>query len=206
MGLIITTPKLTVGIATYGVFLRKRSDGFIWRPGTGWVASCTNAQAFVALTELAAQFAGVYAADVTGLEDAGWVDAVVIDSGDTYSQVSGTGIGAAYVLDGVEVHPLSDAELTAAHGSGAWTSDGGVVGPGADPVTILIGTSGSPVPDADVWITSDEEGENVVAGTSQTNSSGEVVFYLDYGSVYYLWAQKDGKNTIRGQEFTASAD
>lgn len=103
MGLIITTPKLTSGVTTYGVFLRKRSDDTIWRPGTGWVASCTNAQAFVALTELTAQFAGVYRVEVTGLGDAGWIDAMTVNSADTYNQVSGTGIGEAYIAGGEEV-------------------------------------------------------------------------------------------------------
>lgn len=82
----------------------------------------------------------------------------------------------------------------------------GVAGPGADECTITVQISGDPVPDADVWITSDEEGEDVIAGTLQTNSSGEARFMLDAGETYYLWLQKDGVNSIQGEEFIAEAD
>lgn len=74
-------------------------------------------------------------------------------------------------------------------------------GVGADTITLHIG-----VADADVWITSDSAGSNVVAGTKQTNSAGDVTFLLDHGTVYYLWVQKDGYNSIQGEPFTAARD
>jgi hypothetical protein len=81
-------------------------------------------------------------------------------------------------------------------------------GIGADEVTITWTntTTGLPVSDGDVWITSDSAGNNVVAGTLQTNSSGQVTFLLDAGSTYYFWAQKDGVNSVNGQSFVAVAD
>jgi hypothetical protein len=80
-------------------------------------------------------------------------------------------------------------------------------GTGADQCTqIILGEDDAPVADAQVWITSDAEGANVVAGTLITNSSGEVFPLLDDGESYYRWAQKDGMNPIRAQAFTAVKD
>ena len=82
------------------------------------------------------------------------------------------------------------------------------VGPGADQVTIKIEDPASlfPVPDADVWITSDQAGMNVIAGTLQTDGAGEALFLLDDGVTYYLWMQKEGQKSIRGKQFVAQAD
>jgi hypothetical protein len=80
------------------------------------------------------------------------------------------------------------------------------LGPGADSVTVEIRVAGDPVPDADVWISSDPEGHTVIAGTLQTDSNGNAVFLLDDGDTYYLWMQKDGYDSILGEEFVAEAD
>lgn len=79
-------------------------------------------------------------------------------------------------------------------------------GNGADQVTITITQGGQPLADADVWITTDAAGTNVVAGTLQTDDAGEVLFMLDNGVTYYLWAQKSGSNPITGQVFVANDD
>ena len=47
-----------------------------------------------------------------------------------------------------------------------------------------------PIADADVWVTSDLAGNNILA-SGKTNSSGVVTFYLDAGTVY-VWRQKSG--------------
>ena len=87
------------------------------------------------------------------------------------------------------------------------TVDSESVGSGADTVTITIrDLSSNPIPDSDVWITSDAAGNVVVAGTRQTDSNGRVVFLLDAGATYYLWSQKDGYNSNRGVQFVAVAD
>jgi hypothetical protein len=101
-----------------------------------------------------------------------------------------------------------DTTLSGTHGSGAWTGGGTVVGTGADRCTqtFVNSDTGLPVADADLWITSDAAGDNVVAGTLQSNSSGQATFLLDAGTVYYFWAQKDGVNPILGERFTAEAD
>jgi len=86
---------------------------------------------------------------------------------------------------------------------------GGLVGPGGDAITITLKESdGTPIADADVWITTDAAGANVIAGTLQTNSSGQTVkpFMLDAGVTYYRWAQKDGVNFTNPTSFVAAAD
>ena len=82
------------------------------------------------------------------------------------------------------------------------------LGAGADTVTLTLKDedTGLAVADADVWVTSDIAGTDVVAGTVQTDSAGETTLYLDAGVTYYRWAQKDGKNFENPQSFVASAD
>jgi len=72
--------------------------------------------------------------------------------------------------------------------------DGVLRGRGADEGTVTIHDSVTDlaVPDADVWVTSNVTGTQVVAGTRQTDSEGIVTFWLDTGSTYYVWCQKDG--------------
>jgi hypothetical protein len=56
--------------------------------------------------------------------------------------------------------------------------------------TLTSAVDGLPIADADVWATTDLAGVNVVA-SGTTNSNGQVVFYLDAGTIY-IWRQKDG--------------
>ncbi len=82
------------------------------------------------------------------------------------------------------------------------------VGVGADQVTITITDPQTlfPISDADVWVTTDQAGLNVIAGTLQSDSAGKVLFLLDAGTTYFLWMQKEGQKSIRGEEFVAVAD
>lgn len=68
-----------------------------------------------------------------------------------------------------------------------------VAGLGAIACTITVNISGVPLQDCDVWVTSDEAGTTIVAGTLQTDASGQCIFYLDAGT-YYVWQQKTGYN------------
>jgi len=52
--------------------------------------------------------------------------------------------------------------------------------------------SGQPIADADVWVTTDEAGTNVIA-SGKTDQNGDVTFYLDAGTIY-MWRQKSGFN------------
>jgi len=66
-------------------------------------------------------------------------------------------------------------------------------GAGAIEWTYTLTTDyGTPIPDADVWVTTDESGNSVVA-SGRTNANGVITFYLDAGTVY-VWSQKTGYN------------
>lgn len=56
--------------------------------------------------------------------------------------------------------------------------------------TLTSSVNASPIADADVWVTTDSAGSNVIA-VGRTNAAGQVVFYLDAGTVY-VWRQKTG--------------
>lgn len=62
---------------------------------------------------------------------------------------------------------------------------------------------GTPMDNVNVWISTDESGSNVIAGTLVTNVSGEVIFMLDAGS-YYVWRERGGYNFTNPQSWTVS--
>lgn len=63
------------------------------------------------------------------------------------------------------------------------------VGAGSNTVTLTIKNQSSVVVEgAAVWVTTDIGGNNVVAGTSYTDTNGQVTFKLDDGT-YYSWKQ-----------------
>ena len=79
-------------------------------------------------------------------------------------------------------------------GAGPWTTGtpGGSIGPGSIVVTITVkDTGGNPLDTVDCWVSTDQAGNNVIAGTLQTNVNGIVQFLLDE-STYWLWLQKSG--------------
>lgn len=81
------------------------------------------------------------------------------------------------------------------------------IGTGGDQVTINVKDSGgTPLGNASVWITLDAAGANVFAGVQTTDSNGDVLFLLDDGNTYFLWARKGGFNEVEGQSFVANAD
>jgi hypothetical protein len=56
--------------------------------------------------------------------------------------------------------------------------------------TLTSDTDSSAITGADVWVTSDEAGNNVIA-SGETDSNGQVTFYLDAGDVF-VWRAKSG--------------
>lgn len=68
--------------------------------------------------------------------------------------------------------------------------------PGAGAVeftyTLTETGSGDPIADADVWVSTDSGGSNIVA-SGRTDQDGQITFYLDSGTVYF-WRQKSGFN------------
>ncbi len=86
----------------------------------------------------------------------------------------------------------------------AKVSDIDVIGPGALSCTwTQRDGSGNPMDNVQVWITTDEGGANVIAGTRLTDSSGEVTFMLDAGT-YYVWREKGGFDFTNPQSWTVS--
>lgn len=75
-------------------------------------------------------------------------------------------------------------------------------GSGAISWTITIDDGSDGLVDADVWITSDQAGNNLLA-SGTTNGDGEVTFQLDAGTVY-MWAQKEGYNFTNPTTVTVS--
>lgn len=73
-------------------------------------------------------------------------------------------------------------------------AQGVTLGPGAITFiyTLTSTVDASPIDNADVWVTSDVSGANIIA-SGLTDMAGQVTFYLDAGT-YYLWRQKDGWN------------
>lgn len=65
-------------------------------------------------------------------------------------------------------------------------------GVGSVTCDIYSKTSGhAPIDGVEVWITSDEDGNDVVAGTITSDAMGLTTFYLDVGT-YYVWRQLGG--------------
>lgn len=66
------------------------------------------------------------------------------------------------------------------------------VGAGAITFTYTLTNSvdDEPIADADIWVTTDVGGSIVIA-SGRTDQYGQVVFYLDAGTVY-VWRQKSG--------------
>lgn len=58
-------------------------------------------------------------------------------------------------------------------------------------VTDTGAVGGTGIADVSVWVTADSAGARLVV-SGVTDSSGEVVFYLDAGTTYYVWMAKSG--------------
>jgi hypothetical protein len=128
-------------------------------------------------SEMDGDVIGVLFSDATGAE---WQDLYIEILTDTQQ----IGDLAATGADGDTLETLSD-QL-----DGVCT-----LGSGAIEWTYTLTNANSPfqaIADADVWMTTDEAGDNVIA-SGQTDASGEVTFYLDAGTVY-VWRQKSGWN------------
>jgi hypothetical protein len=133
----------------------------------------------------------------------GIVDDILVDTGTSIpATLAGLGITtpptAAAIADAVwdEVvtsgHAVGNSaavKLTTA-AAGLATAQAGL---GAIAKVVTVTVPDVPLQGCDVWVTSDEAGTTVVAGTLQTNASGKVTFYLDAGT-YYVWQQKTGYN------------
>jgi len=62
----------------------------------------------------------------------------------------------------------------------------------------ILDVNDNPIDSCEVWVTSDSDGDTLVAGTLLTNVNGQVKFFLDPGS-YYVWRKKAGFNFTNPQ-------
>lgn len=95
--------------------------------------------------------------------------------------------GAGFVTGTDSLEAIRD------RGDVAWIT-GGAFGSGSITweYTLTSSVGGTPISDADIWVTTDAPGVNVVA-SGKTDAFGKVTFYLDAGT-YYVWRQKSGFN------------
>ena len=108
------------------------------------------------------------------------------------STLDAAGVRAAVGLDGADL----DEQLAAIYESASCS-----VGGGAIETEVVCQVGGSPLDGVEVWVTTDEDGENVVAGTQTTDALGKVTFMLDAGD-YYVWRQKGGYEFENPQDLT----
>ena len=185
-------------------------------------ASTHDAAAVVTAMQAAAND---FKADVSGLATASAlatvdsnVDAILVDTGTTLPATLAT--IASYIdteiatltsnlatVDGIVDSILVDTGTTIPASLTSIQNDignvGGIPGSGAISETVTIDDGTDPIPGVGVWVTTDEEGSNVVAGTLVTDANGQVTFQLDEGT-YYVWKQLAGYEFTNPQTMTVS--
>jgi len=121
--------------------------------------------------------------------------------------------GAASGLPAVDAQAVSDSaaaadavEANIGNLDAAVSGVGGQAGPGARETThtIYAADGATPIEGAAVWVSTDAEGSDVIAGTLHTDANGRVTFWLDDGT-YYRWVQKGGQTFENPTPFTVSA-
>jgi len=89
-------------------------------------------------------------------------------------------IGGKSSTSSIVIIPVSWSNQIATYGSGAT----------AKTYTVTDSSTGLPIADVSIWVTTDSGGANVIA-SGTTDANGQVVFYLDAGTVY-VWRAKNG--------------
>jgi hypothetical protein len=166
-------------------------------------------------TTLPAQISGLSIPTAAAVADAVWDEA---QSGHTTAgtfgkyldtEVSGVGGGSlteAGIADAVWDEARSGHTTAGTFGlylDAQISGVGGAVGSGAISHEVTITEGGDPSDGAEVWVTTDSSGLNIVAGTLTTDAFGNATFMLDAGT-YYLWTQKSGVNFTNPTSFTVS--
>jgi hypothetical protein len=135
-------------------------------------------------------------ANISDIADGVWDESVGdhVGAGSFGLAISDIEIGvvtSTEIADAVWDELVSD--HTTAGTFGAYISDMTTLGTGATSKTYTVtdNDTGLPIGDVDVWVTTDSNGDNVIA-SGRTNSSGQITFYLDSGLTYYIWRQKGG--------------
>lgn len=126
----------------------------------------------------------------SGLDAAGVRAAVGLSTANLDTQLSTINSNVDAIL--VDTSTTIPALINADSGAGAisWT------------YTLTDSDDGTPIDGAEVWVTTDAAGEDVVASGS-TNSFGVVTFMLDAGA-YYFWRKCSGYNFVNPDQGTVS--
>lgn len=117
----------------------------------------------------------------------GYHEYALTQSESDHSHVAFTFVGSGAVPTTVQVFPVVP---PAGAGAVTWT------------YTLTNSENGNPIAGADVWVTSDLAGTDILA-SGVTNASGVVTFYLDVGTVY-VWRQLAGFNFTNPDQETVS--
>lgn len=141
-----------------------------------------------------------------------WLGAFTTNSGSTYASavagsvvkeivdnVAGGGGGATaaqiaaamFSVDTGLDYAGADANSVVKQIANNAVGSGGAIGPGSVSYTVTVDDGSNPLDGAEVWVSTDSAGLNVVAGTLNTDAMGQVTFLLDAGS-YYLWVSHSG--------------
>jgi len=136
---------------------------------------------------------------IAGHAGAGSTGEALSDAG-----AAGTPPTAAEVADAVWDEAIAGHAGAGSTGEAlAAASSGSAAGPGAIAWVVEVDDGTDPIEGAHVWVSTDEAGDNVVAGSLITDSFGLVTFMLDAGT-YYVRVRKDGFNPIVGDDFVVS--
>lgn len=159
------------------------------------IVSRTTGDVVNAAEETLSEAANGHRSASVSIDDAlsGWYAVYAWYASDDVFAASGfvniTASSSLIVKEDVSVEEVSDGEGSAV-GSGAIRHTDTIYKPDGE----------SPLSTAKVWITTDEAGENVVAGTRTTDDFGEVYFMLDAGT-YYRWVDHPEFEFDNPQEF-----
>ena len=140
-------------------------------------------------SDIDAQLAAIKVDTAAILADTGTSGVTLADDAITAAKIAANAIGASELA----TDAIGAAEL-ATDAIAAIAAAVHLAGAGAITFTYTLTSTedSSAITDADVWVTSDEAGSNVIA-SGETDENGKVVFYLDAGT-YYVWRQKAGWN------------
>ena len=180
----ITFPYSVIGMTTVCVVLKQMSTGYICDHIDG-VYKAVPANPYVPLAELAVPEQGTYERNENRTV---WANGLY--RGLVYPDATGT----KAPIGSEEMYIVSDAEVVIELplGAGAITW----------PYTLTDADTGAPIDGAEVWVSNDSVGANIIA-SGITDTYGIVIFTLDVGTVY-IWRKKAGYNfTNPDQEVVA---
>jgi hypothetical protein len=135
------------------------------------------------------------------------VDAILADTGTDGVVLKAAGLATDAVneiADGIWDEALSG--HTTSGTAGELLNHTATAGAGATTWTYTLTSTvgGTPIADADVWVTTDIAGTNVIA-SGKTNASGVVTFYLDSGTTVFVWRQRSGFDFVNPDSEVISA-